>query len=382
MTERPEKKILLSYPHMGSAEQEFLADAFRSNWIAPLGAHVDAFERETAEYCGVKGALALSSGSAAIHLGLKLLGVGEGDVVFCSSLTFIATIAPALYEKATPVFIDSDEDSWNMSPQALQKAFDDAAECGGMPKAVIVAELYGQCPDMDKIGAICASYGVPVLEDAAEALGSEWCGKKCGALTELGVLSYNGNKIITTSGGGMLLSDNTDYLEKARFWATQARDKAPWYEHSEIGYNYRLSNLLAAVGRGQMLYLEERIARRRTILERYRQGLADTPEIAFMPELPGSLSNRWLTAVTIDDSCGRSFMDVLDYLNCKGVESRPVWKPMHRQPIFGCCKYFSHGEESVSDKLFGLGLCLPSCSAMSDSEQDWVIKCLKEVVRS
>lgn len=382
MTERPKKRILLSYPHMGGAEQEFLTDAFRSNWIAPLGAHVDAFEKETAEYCGVKGALALSSGSAAIHLGLKLLGVGAGDVVFCSSLTFIATIAPALYEKATPVFIDSDEDSWNMSSQALQKAFDDAAERGGMPKAVIVAELYGQCPDMDKIGAICARYGVPVLEDAAEALGSEWRGKKCGALTELGVLSYNGNKIITTSGGGMLLSDNTDYLTKARFWATQARDMAPWYEHSEIGYNYRLSNLLAAVGRGQMLYLAERVARRRTIFERYRQGLADTPEIAFMPELPGSLSNRWLTAVTIDRACGRSFMDVLNYLNCNGVESRPVWKPMHRQPIFDCCRYFSHGEESVSDKLFSSGLCLPSCSAMSDSEQDWVIKCLKEAVRS
>lgn len=382
MTERPEKRILLSYPHMGGAEQEFLADAFRSNWIAPLGAHVDAFEKETAAYCGVNGALALSSGSAAIHLGLKLLGVGEGDVVFCSSLTFIATIAPALYEKATPVFIDSDEDSWNMSPQALQKAFDDAAGRGEMPKAVIVAELYGQCPDMDRIGAICAHYGVPVLEDAAEALGSEWRGKKCGALTELGVLSYNGNKIITTSGGGMLLSDNTDYLAKARFWATQARDKAPWYEHSEIGYNYRLSNLLAAVGRGQMLYLDERIARRRSIFERYRQDLADTPEIAFMPELPGSLSNRWLTAITIDRSCGKSFMDVLNYLNCNGIESRPVWKPMHRQPIFDCCRYFSHGEESVSDKLFSSGLCLPSCSAMSDSEQDWVIKCLKEAVRS
>lgn len=381
MTERPEKRILLSYPHMGGEEQEFLADAFRSNWIAPLGAHVDAFERETAEYCGVKGALALSSGSAAIHLGLKLLGVGEGDVVFCSSLTFIATIAPALYEKATPVFIDSEEDSWNMSPLALQKAFDDAAQRGEMPKAVIVAELYGQCPDMDKIRAICARYGVPVLEDAAEALGSEWRGKKCGALTELGVFSYNGNKIITTSGGGMLLSDNTDYLAKARFWATQARDQAPWYEHTEIGYNYRLSNLLAAVGRGQMLYLDERVAKRRAIFERYRQGLADTPEITFMPELPGSLSNRWLTAITIDRACGRSFMDVLNYLSRNDVESRPVWKPMHRQPVFSCCRYFSHGEESVSDKLFSSGLCLPSCSAISDREQDWVIKCLKEAVR-
>lgn len=379
--EKPEKRILLSYPHMGGAEEKFVKNAFDSNWIAPLGPHVDAFEKETAEYCGVKGALALSSGSAALHLGLKLLGVGAGDVVFCPSLTFIASVAPVLYQNAVPVFIDSDEETWNMSPEALQKAFDDAEDCGAMPKAVIAAELYGQCPKMDEIREICARYGTPVLEDAAEALGSMWRGKKCGALTELGVLSYNGNKVITTSGGGMLLSDDLGYLEKARFWATQARDKAPWYEHTEIGYNYRLSNILAAIGRGQMTCIEERINRRRAIFDRYRSELADTPEISFMPEIAGSWSNRWLTAALIDPACGRSFMDVINYLDSKNIESRPVWKPMHRQPVFAGRKYFAHGSQSVSDKLFDRGICLPSCSAMTDDEQGWVIKCTREAVR-
>lgn len=378
---RPEKRILLSYPHMSGMEKKFVKDAFDSNWIAPLGPHVDAFERETAEYCGVRGALALSSGSAALHLGLKLLGVGAGDVVFCPTLTFIASVAPVIYQNAEPVFIDSDEETWNMSPQALRRAFDEAAADGTLPKAVIVAELYGQCPKMDEIRAICAKYGVPILEDAAEALGSEYNGKKCGSLTEVGALSYNGNKVITTSGGGMLLSDNPEYLERARFWATQARDRAPWYEHTEIGYNYRLSNILAAIGRGQMTCLDQRVARRREIFSRYQAGLADIPEVSFMPELAGSLSNRWLTAVTIDPVCGKSFMEVLKHLDSQNIECRPVWKPMHLQPVFAGRKYFAHAEESVSDKLFDTGLCLPSCSAMTDGEQDWVIKCLREAVR-
>lgn len=366
---------------MCGAEEKFVRDAFQSNWIAPLGPHVDAFERETAEYCGVAGALALSSGSAALHLGLKLLGVGAGDVVFCSSLTFIASVAPVIYQNAEPVFIDSDEETWNMSPEALRRAFDDAAETGVKPKAVIVAELYGQCPKMDEISEICARHGVPVLEDAAEALGSEWRGKKCGSLTELGVLSYNGNKVITTSGGGMLLSDDLEALAKARFWATQARDKAPWYEHTEIGYNYRMSNILAAVGRGQMTCLDERVARRRGIFDRYRGGLSGVPEISLMPELGGSFSNRWLTAITIDPACGKSFMDVLSYLDSRNIEARPVWKPMHLQKVFAGRKYFAHGAESVSDRLFNTGLCLPSCSAMTGGEQDWVIECLREAVR-
>ena len=245
MNKKPDKRILLSYPHMSGDGIKYVKDSFDSNWIAPLGPHVDAFEKETAEYAGVKAALAVSCGSAALHLGLRLLDVKAGDVVFCSTLTFIASIAPAMYLNAVPVFIDSDEETWNMSPDALQKAFDDAEKCGKMPKCVIVAELYGQPPKIDEIKTICDRYNVPILEDAAEALGATYDGKKCGSFGKVSVFSYNGNKIITTSGGGMLLSDDEEMIKKARFWATQAGDNAPWYEHTEIGYNYRMSNLLA-----------------------------------------------------------------------------------------------------------------------------------------
>lgn len=363
---------------MSDDEMRYIKEAFDSNWIAPLGPHVDAFEKETAEFAGVRAALALSSGSAAIELGLKLLGVKEGDIVFCSTLTFIASIAPSIHQKATPVFIDSDEETWNMSPEALQKAFDDALKTGRMPKCVIVAELYGQPPKMDEICAICGKYDVPILEDAAEALGAAYEGKKCGSFGKLGVYSYNGNKIITTSGGGMLLSDDEEYIEKARFWATQARDNAPWYEHTEIGYNYRLSNLLAAVGRGQMLHLGERIARRREINSIYREKLSDITAIRFMPEAAKCHSIKWLTAITLDPSTGKSFMDVINHMKEQNVECRPVWKPMHRQPIFAGAAYFTAGERSVSDGLFNTGVCLPSASAMTDDEQSWIIKSLRE----
>lgn len=378
---RPDKRILLSYPHMSGDELNFIKEAFDSNWIAPLGPHVDAFEKETAGYAGVKAALALSCGSAAIHLGLRLLDVKACDVVFCSTLTFIASVAPAIYQKATPVFIDSDEDTWNMSPVALQKAFDDAVKTGKMPKCVIVAELYGQPPKMDEICAICDKYGVPILEDAAEALGASYDGKMCGSFGKVGIYSYNGNKIITTSGGGMLLSDDEEYIQKARFWATQARDNAPWYEHTEIGYNYRMSNLLAAVGRGQMLHLEERIARRREIYATYKKELSDTPGISFMPEAPKCHSIQWLTAITVAPSTGKNFMDIINYMNQQNIECRPVWKPMHLQPYFAGSKYFTHDEGengSVSDNLFNTGICLPSASAMTEEEQGWVIKSLKE----
>ncbi|MCR5336122.1 MAG: DegT/DnrJ/EryC1/StrS family aminotransferase [Synergistes sp.] len=375
---RPDKRILLSYPHMSGDEIEYVKNAFSSNWIAPLGPHVDAFEKETAEFAGVKSALALSSGSAAIHLALILLGVGAGDTVFCSSLTFIASAAPAVYLNAVPVFIDSDEDTWNMSPRALRRAFKAADAKGVMPKCVIVAELYGQPPKIDEITDICKEYGVPVLEDAAEAVGAEYCGKKCGSFGSIGVYSYNGNKIITSSGGGMLLSDNEEYTARARFLATQARDAAPWYEHTEIGYNYRMSNILAALGRGQMLHLNERIARRRAIFERYRDELSCIPGLSFMPEYRKCGATRWLTAVLISPQTGRSFMDVLRYMDGQNVECRPVWKPLHRQPVFEGCEYFADGEESVSDRLFETGLCLPSASAMTDEEQGWVIRSLKE----
>ena len=386
MKTKPEKRILLSYPHMSGDELRLVKDAFESNWIAPLGPHVDAFEKETAAYAGVKSALALSSGSAAIHLGLRLLGVQTGDIVFCSTLTFIASVAPAMYQNAVPVFIDSDEDTWNMSPTALQKAFDDAEKSGKMPKCVIVAELYGQPPKIDEIQRICAKYNVPILEDSAEALGATYDGKKCGSFGKVGVYSYNGNKIITTSGGGMLLSDDEEYIEKARFWSTQARDKAPWYEHTEIGYNYRMSNILAAIGRGQMLHLEEHINRRRAIYNKYKQELEKIPGLTIMPETPKSRSIQWLTAITIDkDITGKTFMDVLSCMNEQNIETRPVWKPMHLQPYFRerNTKYFTHGEGengSVSDRLFNTGLCLPSASAMTDEEQDYVIEAIKEAV--
>lgn len=379
MLKKPEKRILLSYPHMSGDEIKYVTDAFESNWIAPLGPHVDAFEKETAQYAGVNSALALSCGSAAIHLALKLLDVQQGDVVFCSSLTFIASVAPAIYQKAEPVFIDSDEQTWNMSPVALQKAFDDAINSGRMPKAVIVAELYGQPPKIDEIKAICDKYSVPILEDAAEALGATYGGQKCGSFGKIGIFSYNGNKIITTSGGGMLLSDDEEMIKKARFWATQARDNAPWYEHTEIGYNYRMSNLLAAVGRAQMLHLEERIAQRRKIYARYKAELSSVAGIAFMPEAPKCHSIQWLTAITIEPATGKNFMDAVNYLNAQNIESRPVWKPMHMQPFFEGAKYFKHSEESVSDRLFNTGLCLPSASAMTEDEQSWVIKCIKDL---
>lgn len=386
MLSRSDKRILLSYPHMSGDELRLVKDAFESNWIAPLGPHVDAFEKETAAYAGVKSALALSSGSAAIHLGLRLLDVKAGDIVFCSTLTFIASVAPAIYQNAIPVFIDSDEETWNMSPVALQKAFDDAVKTGKMPKCVIVAELYGQPPKIDEICAICDKYNVPILEDSAEALGATYDGRKCGSFGKVGVYSYNGNKIITTSGGGMLLSDDEAYIDKARFWSTQARDKAPWYEHTEIGYNYRMSNILAAIGRGQMRHLEERINRRRAIYRKYKQELEKVPGITLMTETPNCRSIQWLTAITVDkETTGKTFMDVINYLNDMNIESRPVWKPMHLQPYFKerNAKYFTHGEgdnASVSDKLFNTGICLPSASAMTDEKQEYVIEAVKEAV--
>ena len=386
MINRSDKRILLSYPHMSGDELRLVKDAFDSNWIAPLGPHVDAFEKETAAYAGVKSALAVSSGSAAIHLGLRLLDVKAGDIVFCSTLTFIASVAPAIYQNAVPVFIDSDEETWNMSPQALQKAFDDAVKTGKMPKCVIVAELYGQPPKMDEICTICGKYNVPILEDSAEALGAIYDGRKCGSFGKVGVYSYNGNKIITTSGGGILISDDEAYIEKARFWSTQARDKAPWYEHTEIGYNYRMSNILAAIGRGQMLHLEERIDRRRAIYRKYEQELGKIPGVKLMPETPNCRSIQWLTAITVDkEATGKTFMDVINYLNDMNIESRPVWKPMHLQPYFKerNAKYFTHDEGdngSVSDKLFNTGICLPSASAMTDAEQEYVIEAVNEAL--
>lgn len=376
-----QQRIYLSPPHMTGREMTYIQDAFDSNWIAPLGPHVDAFEKEVAAYAGVKGALALSSGTAAMHLGLKLLDVGPGDVVFCSSLTFSASANPILYQGATPVFIDADRETWNMSPKALRRAFEDADRNGRLPKAVVVVDLYGQSADYDPILELCDSYGVPMLEDAAEALGATYKGKKCGTLGKLGVFSYNGNKIITTSGGGMLVSDDLALLAKARFWATQARDPAPHYQHSEIGYNYRMSNLLAAVGRAQLEVIEDRVAARRRVFETYRNALGEIPGVSFMPEAPFGRANRWLTVMLVDPQTGVTPADIMKALQEENIESRPVWKPMHLQPVFEEYAYFAHEEgSSVSDDLFANGICLPSGSSLTEEELGSISTLIKRLL--
>lgn len=372
-------RIFLSPPHMSGREQEYINEAFATNWIAPLGPQVDAFEKELAAYVGTKGAVALSSGTAAIHLALRLLGVGRGDIVFCSSLTFIASVNPALYLGAIPVFIDAEPSSWNMSPVALHRAFLTAKENGQLPKAVIVVNLYGQSADMEPILNICNEYGVPLVEDAAESLGATYKGKMSGSYGKFGIFSFNGNKIITTSGGGMLVGDDLEALAKARFWATQARDAAPWYQHSQMGYNYRLSNVLAAIGRGQLEVLDKRIEARRRVFDRYYDAIASIDGISFMPEADFGRANRWLTVMTIDkERLGITPLDVINALEDENIEARLVWKPMHLQPLFAECKYYTHEEGlSVADELFAKGICLPSGSAMTVEEQERVI----EVVR-
>jgi len=380
------KRIYLSPPHLGELERRYVDEAFVSNWIAPLGPHVDAFERELADYVGAKAAVAVSSGTAGLHLALRLVGVGPGDTVFCSTLTFVASVNPVLYQGAIPVFIDSEPESWNMSPQALERALEDAERGGWLPKAVIVVHLYGQSADMDPILALCSRYGIPVIEDAAESLGAEYKGKKSGTLGRFGVFSFNGNKIITTSGGGMIVSDDAAAIEKARFWATQARDPARHYQHSDFGYNYRMSNVLAAIGRGQLAVLEQRIAARRAVFERYERHFASREGIAFMPEAPYGRSTRWLTAAVIaPEKCGVTARECIEALEQQNIEARPVWKPMHLQPLFDGCRYYPHGETvSVSDLLFEKGICLPSGSSMTEDEQERVIRtldrCLNKVV--
>lgn len=374
-------RIYLSPPHMTGREMEYIKEAFDSNWIAPLGPHVDAFEREMADYVGVAGALALSSGTAALHLALKLAGVGRGDRVFCSDLTFAASVNPVFYEGAEPVFIDAEPESWNLSPGALQRAFDDAEREGRLPKAVVAADLYGQSADYGPIGQICDRYNVPLVEDAAEALGATYRGRKCGALGRWNILSFNGNKIITTSGGGMLLSDDKESLAKARFWATQARDRAPWYQHSEIGYNYRLSNLLAAVGRAQLTVIEDRVAARRAVFGRYADALGDIPGVSFMPEASFGRHNRWLSVILVDqERAGLSPLDLMETLEGENIESRPLWKPMHLQPVFEAYPFYAHegkGAPAVSADLFKKGLCLPSGSSLAEEEQGRIVALLR-----
>ena len=367
-----QKRIYLSPPHMGSEELNYIHEAFDSNWVAPLGPNVEAFEKEVAEYTGTKGAVALSAGTAAIHLALKYVGVAEGDYVFCSSLTFAASCNPIVYEKAIPVFIDSEPDSWNMSPIALEKAFEAFNKKNARPKAVVIVDLYGQSADMDKLLPICKKYRVPVIEDSAEALGSSYKGKANGAFGQFGIFSFNGNKIITTSGGGMVVSDDLDALKKIKFWATQAREPYRHYEHKEIGYNYRMSNIVAGIGRGQLKVLKERIKRKKEIYNNYKKAFYEYPQIKMMPIADFGEPNYWLTVITIDTSSGVEPEDILVKLEENNIESRPVWKPMHLQPVFRDCEYFKHGED-IAAKLFERGICLPSGTAMTDEEQQRVI---------
>ncbi|MFC0236515.1 DegT/DnrJ/EryC1/StrS family aminotransferase [Fictibacillus phosphorivorans] len=373
-----QQRIFLSSPHMSGNEQKFINEAFETNWIAPLGPNVDNFEKEIANYAGTKGAAAVSSGTAAIHLALELIGVTKNDVVFCSSLTFIASANPILYLGAIPVFIDSEPDTWNMSPEALTRALEIYKEKSQLPKAIIVVNLYGQSAKIDEIVEICDEYGVPIIEDAAESLGSTYKGVKSGALGKFGVYSFNGNKIITTSGGGMLISNDEEALNKARFLATQARDQAPHYEHSVIGYNYRMSNILAGVGRAQLEVLDDRVESRRNVFKRYVDTLNHIEGINFMPELEETMSNRWLTTLTIDSKYLQTTpYEIINRLAEDNIEARPVWKPLHLQPVFKGHDYYPHEVgKSVSDQLFADGLCLPSGSNMTHDDQNRVINIL------
>ncbi|HEY1791824.1 MAG TPA: aminotransferase class I/II-fold pyridoxal phosphate-dependent enzyme [Opitutaceae bacterium] len=357
------ERIYLSSPHMGVDELKLVGEAFASNWIAPLGPHVDAFEKEFAAAVGSPHAAALASGTAAVHLALRLLGLRRDEEVFVSTLTFSASTNPIVYEGGRPVFIDSERASWNMDPERLREALEDRARKGRMPRAVVLVHLYGQSADIDPIAALCEKHGVTLIEDAAEALGATYKGIHPGSRGRMGIFSFNGNKIITTSGGGMLVSAEASLIERARFLATQARDPAPHYEHSEIGYNYRLSNVLAAIGRGQLRVLGQRVAARRAVCAFYEKSFADLPGIEFMPEAPWGRCTRWLTCVVIDPGkFGADREAVRSALAAENIEARPVWKPMHRQPVFAGCDFFGGG---VADDLFARGLCLPSGSNLT-----------------
>lgn len=372
------KKILLASPHMSDEgyEQQFIKEAFDTNWIAPLGENVNKFEEEIANYVGVKTGAALSAGSAAIHLGLKALNVKQGDIVFCSSLTFSATCNPIIYQNATPVFIDSEYETWNMDPLALEKAFEKYPN----PKAVIVVHLYGTPAKMDEIIKICKKHNVPLIEDAAESLGSIYNGQQTGTFGEYGVFSFNGNKIITTSGGGMLVSNNEDGIKKVRFWATQSKEPIRHYEHKEIGYNYRMSNICAGIGRGQLKVLDKRIEKKTEIYNKYKNELEKVKEIKMQPIPKNTKPNHWLSVMTIDKDSKVKPLNIMETLEKENIDSRPVWKPMHLQPVFKEYDFITAKNDgtSVSEDLFNRGVCLPSDTKMTEEEQERVIDIIKK----
>jgi len=369
---------------MSGREEIYIREAFSSNWVAPLGPHVDAFESELASYLDVRGVLALISGTAAIHLAIILAGVEKDDLVFCSSLTFAASVNPVIYQGAEPVFIDSDPATWNMSIGALEQAFQDAERKGRLPQALIAVNLYGQSANLEAISVLCNKHGTVLVEDAAESLGAAYKGRKSGSLGKFGILSFNGNKIITTSGGGALVSDDVEALERARYLAAQARKPNRHYEHDEIGYNYRMSNVLAGIGRAQLEVLNERVESRRAIFTMYEEALANLPGLKFMPEAEFCHSTRWLTALTVDpELCGVTRDEIIDALEKQNIEARPVWKPMHLQPLYSKCQYYPHNrKQSYSDQLFKNGLCLPSGSNLNKEEQERIISVIMGVMNA
>lgn len=368
-----DQRIPLSSPHMGGTEKKYVKEAFKTNWIAPVGRNVEVFEDLIKQYTGANSACAVASGTGGIHLALDLLGVGRGDTVLCSSLTFVASANPILYLGATPVFIDSELDSWNMSPAALEDALKYYRLKKIKPKAVIIVNLYGQSARMDQLAGICNRYDVPIIEDAAESLGARYKGKMSGTFGKIGIFSFNGNKIITTSGGGMMISDEELLMKAALKKATQSKEKALHYQHEEVGYNYRLSNVSAGIGRGQMEVLDERIRQKRAIFDQYSYGLGVIDGVEFMPEIEDSFHTRWLTTITVDrNKTGVSASEVINHLSDNNIESRPVWKPLHIQPLFHGCDYFSEAYDN-SRHLFENGICLPSDTKMSVEQINRVI---------
>jgi pyridoxal phosphate-dependent aminotransferase EpsN len=369
-------RIYLSPPNLDGRERELLFEAYESSWITTLGPQVDAFEEEMCKKIGVRGAVALVSGTAGLHLALLMLGVEKGDEVLCSDLTFAASANAIVYCGATPIFVDCNRETWNMDPSLLAKELDERARKGKLPKAAVVVDLYGQCADYSAIQGICSKYEVPMIEDAAEALGATYNGTFAGKFGVMGLFSFNGNKIVTTSGGGMLVSDNEAYIQRARFLSTQARDPAPHYQHSHIGYNYRLSNLLAAVGRGQLERLDEKVAMKRAINEFYRKGLGGLPGIEWMPEAPYGKSNCWLTVILINPKkFGADRETVRLALEEENIESRPIWKPMHLQPVFKDCRIRGG---AVSEGLFDRGLCLPSGTQLTEEDLERILKIIRK----
>lgn len=368
------KRLYLATPTMHGEEMKYVQEAFDTNWVAPLGYNVDCFEKEMAAYLGVGNALAVTSCTAALHLAVKLCHLEPNEPVFCSDLTFAASVNPVSYEGGKQVFIDSDRETWNMDPAALERAFEKYPNC----RVVIVVNLYGTPAKLSELREICDKHGAILIEDAAESLTATYRGKPTGTFGDFNAISFNGNKIITSSGGGMLLSENEEAIRKAFFWATQSKDPAPWYQHSEIGYNYRMSNVVAGIGRGQLLHVDEHRDLKVAIYERYKEAFSDLP-LTMNPYTADSKPNHWLSCVLLDEGCGVTPAQIIERLSNCNIESRHIWKPMHMQPVFADCDYIKLGEESVSEDIFKRGLCLPSDIKMTEEEQAEVIECVKEL---